>query len=162
MLFKSDGKILAIWRTFGIPDILGTNLVRRENKGSRSTRTCKTTSTASDFRYSCSCGHHRTNQGLPLQYVRGNKLAFLAFRHLMLNNCFSCIQLIFNSSELYQTRDPNKPLRFPEGKEVRRVLRFKRSRRQLRLERPRGPWESKGVPESCLFSTNQWNQLLLD
>ena len=69
MLFKSDGKILAIWRTFGTPNILGTNLVRRERKRSRSIRTCKTTSTASDFRYTCSCGHHRTNQGLPLQQV---------------------------------------------------------------------------------------------
>ena len=72
ILHKSDGKSLQF-------DELLANLTFWEQigsakkKGSKITRTCKTTSIASDFRYSCSCGHHRTNQGLPLQMVNSKQ-----------------------------------------------------------------------------------------
>ena len=65
ILLKSDGKFSQfdeIWQTRQFWEQTGP----AKKKGSKITRTCKTTSTASDFRYSCSCGHHRTNQGLPL------------------------------------------------------------------------------------------------
>jgi hypothetical protein len=75
ILCKSDGKSSQfdeIWQTRHFWEQTGP----AKKKGSKITRTCKTTSIASDFRYSCSCGHHRTNQGLPLHEVVEVKRSF--------------------------------------------------------------------------------------
>ena len=66
ILHKSDGKSLQFDKLLAHPTFWEQTSSTKNKKGSKIIRTCKTTSTASDFRYSCSCGHHRTNQGLPL------------------------------------------------------------------------------------------------